>query len=210
MRNREHDTYRSWLGGELALVSVLAFATIALWQTHRLDGYELPRARLALETTVAVLSLIVAILAATRFRVEGRAMDLVLSVGFGVAALGAIAFSIVPDLTDLPTEQREQWAAVGCRILSGIMIAVAPFLGRRLASRAASLWVGVAFGVVVASAIWGIATLAVPEVSPYRPKPFGRHLLRPARGVRPHRHDRVRPALPAPRARPRQLARDRD
>ena len=50
--------------------------------TGRLDGYDLPNARIALDTAVAVVASIVAILTAIRFLVEGRGMDLLLAGGF--------------------------------------------------------------------------------------------------------------------------------
>jgi len=161
-----NNSYRSWLGGQLALTCLLVFATVLLWQTDRLQGYELSKASLALETTVALLSTMVAILAATRFRVEGRAMDLVLSLGFAVAAFGSVAYSILPDLDDQPVAAREAWAGVGCRIVAAALTAVAPFLTIRLGSRRMALGVGLAGTVVVAGASWGLANLALPGQSP--------------------------------------------
>jgi signal transduction histidine kinase len=165
-------TYRSWLGGELALVLLLTFATVLLWQTDRLDGFRLPAARLSLETTVALLSLIVAILAATRFRVDGRIMDLMLSVGFGVAALGAVAFTIVPALDEEPVAAREAWAGVGCRVLAALLVAVAPFVSRRSADRKGALLIGFGCVVPAVAMIWGAADVLTLDAPSFARTPY--------------------------------------
>ena len=48
------EAYRSWLIGELVLVGLLGAATAYLAATSSLNGYALPQARLALDTTIAV------------------------------------------------------------------------------------------------------------------------------------------------------------
>ena len=66
------------------------------------DGYALPHARIALDTSVAITASIVAVLAATRFLVEGRAMDLLLAAGFFATGIGTFAFAVAPVLGDEP------------------------------------------------------------------------------------------------------------
>ena len=56
MKTRPSERYRSWLIGELLLVCVLAIGTILLFLTGRLDGYALPNARVALDTSVALMA----------------------------------------------------------------------------------------------------------------------------------------------------------
>ena len=96
MERTRGESYRSWLLGELVLVVVLGLATAALALTDRLDGYALPEARLVVDTAVAVVASIVAILAAIRFLVGGRVMDVLLSAGFLAAGVGTLAFRIAP------------------------------------------------------------------------------------------------------------------
>ena len=81
METRSGERYRSWLIGELVLASLLGLGTLLLLVTGRLDGYALPNARISLDTAVAVVASIVAILTAIRFLVEGRGMDLLLAGG---------------------------------------------------------------------------------------------------------------------------------
>ena len=125
------DTYRSWLLGELLLIGVLALATVALRLTDRLDGYDLPEARLVVDTAVAVVAGIVAILAGIRFLVERRTMDLLLSAGFVAAALGALAFQIAPVLGGGPLRTGDLWAGLGSGLVAGGLLAAAPFTGSR-------------------------------------------------------------------------------
>ena len=96
MQSHPSDRYRSWLAGELLLVCLLALGTVLLFITGRLDGYELPNARIALDTAVAIVASIVALLAAIRFLVEGRGMDLLLAAGFLSIGLGTAVFAVVP------------------------------------------------------------------------------------------------------------------
>ena len=88
MQTRPSERYRSWLVGELVLVSVLALGTVLLAAAGRLDGYSLPNARIALDTAAALVASIVAVLAATKFLVEGRGMDLLLAGGFLAIGVG--------------------------------------------------------------------------------------------------------------------------
>jgi signal transduction histidine kinase len=156
--------YPSWLAGELTLVAILSLATVLLWQTGRLDGYELPAARLALDTAVALLASFVAILTATRFRVEGRVMDLMLSIGFVVIALGAVAFAVAPSLADRTLESDEAWAGLGCQLLGGALIALSPYLSRRLLARKAALGGGIAFAVVGCIGVWVLTRGLRPDL----------------------------------------------
>jgi signal transduction histidine kinase len=148
------NAYRSWLVGELVLVAVLGLATIALWATDRLEGYALPEARVALVTAVAVVASIVAVLAAIRFLVEGRVMDLLLSSAFLCAALGSLAFEVVPGLDGPDRTHAQAWSAVGVGLLSASLIAVAPFTNRRLGAR--TRWLVAALVVVGAVVIGGL------------------------------------------------------
>ena len=98
MAARASDRYRSWLVGELVLIGVLSLGTIAFAATGRLDGYAFANARIALDTAVAVVASFVAILAATRFLVDGPGMDLLLAGGFLATGVGTFAFAVAPVL----------------------------------------------------------------------------------------------------------------
>src|ERR671925_266101 len=112
------ETYRSWLVGELLLVALLGSATAFFLTTQTLDGYVLPNARIALDSAVTVFALIVAILAAVRFRVEGRAMDLMLAGGFVLAGLGGFCLRVAPTLGNASVQPEEAWASTTVSILA--------------------------------------------------------------------------------------------
>ncbi len=153
MKARPSERYRPWLIGELVLVCLLALGTVLLAVTGRLDGYELPNARIALDTAVAVVASIVAILAAIRFLVEGRGMDLLLAGGFLAIGVGTFAFAVVSVLSGGELGPVEGWAAIGASLFGAMLIAIAPFVGRRTIRRRRAL---VATTVLIAVCLLGI------------------------------------------------------
>lgn len=154
MKTLPSERYRSWLIGELVFVSLLALGTVLLAATGRLDGYQLPSARIALDTAVAVVASIVSILAATRFLVEGRGMDLFLAAGFVAIGAGTFAFAVIPVLSGDELRPTEGWAAIGASLLGAALIAAAPFVTRRSTGRRRALAATVALVVVALFGIW--------------------------------------------------------
>ena len=135
MHGAQAPSYRSWLVSELAIVFLLAGATVALAATDRLGGYTLPWARLVLDTSVALVASMVAVLVAIRFRVEGRALDLLLTAGFAVTALGTFVYGVVPKLDDGRLSNREVWAGLCVELVAAAIIAAAPFATARVSAR---------------------------------------------------------------------------
>lgn len=151
------QSYRSWLLGEILLVSLLA-AGMALFTVNDslASAYELPDARLAFDTAVAVVAAFVCVLASVRFLVEGRVLDLLLAGGFLSIALGTVAFGLVPALAGT-TASSVVWALLGARLLGAGLIAVAPYVDSRLGARHRSLVaVGVGVAVLLAVAAVGL------------------------------------------------------
>jgi len=150
------DTFESWLVGELLLVALLGSAT-ALFFTNPIlrNTYELPEGRLVLDTAVVLAATIVAILAAVRFSVEGRTLDLLLAAGFFVAGVGTLAFSVAPVLGGANQGAPEAWAAIGSRVLAATLIALAPLVpARRIVARRQVLLAGIALLLMALVAIW--------------------------------------------------------
>jgi signal transduction histidine kinase len=154
------QSYRSWLVGELLLVGLLASATGLFAVSDWLQSaYELPETRLVLDTAVAVVAGIVAVLASVRFRVDGRTLDLLLAGGFWSIALGTTVFGLVPVLGGNALPPWAAWALVGARLLGAALIAIAPWAhGRLAARRPALLAVGVGIAALLASAGVGLRT----------------------------------------------------
>lgn len=165
MHRARAEIYRSWLIGELLLAGTLTLATVLLAVTDRLDGYELPDARLALDTTVALVASMVAVLAAIRFLVEGRLLDLLLAAGFLLSGAGTLAFGVAPKLGGDVAAGRETWAAIGADVLGAALIATGAFPTRRLSARRRALAVG-AVGVVAVLAVVWLALTAAGVSSP--------------------------------------------
>ena len=162
------ETYRSWLAGELVLVCLLGVGTAYFALSSSLDGYALPQARLALDTTVAVCATIVAILASVRFLVEGRVLDVLLACGFLAAGLGTLAFAVVPALGGGALTPTELSAVVGTQLLAGLLVAIAPFVHRRVGWRLHLLAVAGTATVLALAGIGGLAVVLDPvrEVGP--------------------------------------------
>ena len=156
MRTRPSERYPSWLIGELLLVCVLAIGTILLVLTGRLDGYALPNARIALDTSVAITASMVAVLTATRFLVGGRAMDLLLAAGFFATGIGTFAFAVVPILSgnEAGLGSIETWAALGASLFGAALIAMAPFVSQKTTRRKRALVVTVVLVLVSLLGIW--------------------------------------------------------
>jgi len=153
VRTRPSERYRSWLIGELLLVTVLALGTVLLATTGRLDGYTLPNARIALDTAVALVASIVAVLTAIRFLVEGRGMDLLLTGGFLAIGVGTFVFAVAPVLSGSELGAVESWAAIGAGLFGAVLIACAPFVTRRMTRRRRAV---AAVVVLVAIALVGL------------------------------------------------------
>ena len=166
---RHPEAYRTWLRGQLALVGMLGLATALLATVNRLGGYEAPPARLALDTVVVVVAAMVAVLAAIRFRVDGRFLDLLLAAGFTVSAVGTMAFGIAPKLAGDALPPREAWATIAAQVAAAGLIAASPFLHRRTNRRSRALLVAATGSVAVLAGAWGVFALGgvdAPLVGP--------------------------------------------
>jgi signal transduction histidine kinase len=164
MDAKRPDAFRSWLVGELLLVALLGAATaLFVTATDLDDSYQLPQARLVLDTAVAVVATIVAILTAIRFRVDGRLMDLLLAGGFWAIGLGTFVFNVAPVLNGGSLEAPEAWAGVTADILAAALIATAPFVHRRLHDRGPALVISVVAVTAALAVPWTIlASVAAP------------------------------------------------
>jgi signal transduction histidine kinase len=138
VRHDDRDDFQAFLWGQILLFGLLG-TSLAFFLTHR--GFQthwaLPQLRLVLQTMVALAAGIVAVLAGVRFSVEGRRLDLLLSLGFFLASASTFAFSVAPVLGGQPIHRAEAWSGVLGRLASWILIAAAPFargrtrIGRR-------------------------------------------------------------------------------
>src|SRR5829696_9381620 len=170
MRRNDRDAYQAWLVGELLLVGLLG-AALALFLAYPdlRTSYELPNLRLALDTGIVLAATIVAVLAGTRFSVEGRRLDLLLCAGFATAAGTALFFAVCPVLGGEPIQTPEAWAGVAGRILALGLIAAASFVRGRVVGARWALRLGLAFVAIALGGIWLLARSlgsALPSLDP--------------------------------------------
>ena len=155
------EKYRSWLVGEILLVGLLASGTALFAASESLQSaYELHDARLAFDSAVAVVAVIVCVLASVRFLVDGRTLDLLLAAGFWSIALGTVAFSLVPVLGEGSLTPDAALAFVGAQLLGAGLIALAPYVDGRMSARRRSLLAtGAGVGLVLAVVAVGASGL---------------------------------------------------
>jgi signal transduction histidine kinase len=160
MEHLRSQSYRSWLVGEVILVLLLGSGTVLFAVSGSLQSaYELPETRLVLDTAVAVVAGLVAVLASVRFRVDGRSLDLLLAAGFWSISLGTTVFGLVPVLDGDPLPPWAAWSLVGSRLLGAALIAIAPWWNARIPQRRQALViVGLGIAAILASAGFGLRT----------------------------------------------------
>lgn len=165
MRQEEvqRDDYQAWLWGEILLLGLLgaSFALFAAYESLR-TAYELPELRLVISTVITLAGSVVAILAGARFTVEGRRSDLFLSSGFFVGAVGTVLFAIGPTLGGEPVGKIEAWADIGSRLIAAGLVAAAPFVPGRIATRSRALRVWLAGFAVLIAVLWAFADSVSP------------------------------------------------
>jgi signal transduction histidine kinase len=152
---RSRTDLQAWLWGEILLSGLLG-ASLALFVSHPAlrTEYDRPELLLALETTMALGGVLIALLAAARFAVEGLRTDLLLATGFLVGSLSTAAFAIVPVLGGSSLQPSENWAAAVGGILGTALVATAPFVGGRSRVRDRALWDSLAAATIVLLAAW--------------------------------------------------------
>jgi signal transduction histidine kinase len=157
--------YQSWLLGEILLAGLLG-ASLALFLAYPVlqTSWDLPQLRLVLQTTMALAGLLVALLAAVRFSVEGRRLDLLLASGFFVSSLSAFAFSIGPQLGGATIKAPEGWAALLGGMLGQALIAAAPFLRGRTKYRDWAIANAVAAAGIALLVAWSLLRAAGPAL----------------------------------------------
>ncbi len=154
---RKRDAYQAWLLGEVLLLALLG-AALALFLTRLQphSSYALPHLKLVLQTVGALAGGLVALLAGVRFTTERRRFDLLLCLGFFVAAVSTAAFGLAPSIAEQDLTRAEAWTGVVSRLIAWILIAAAPFAGGVVTSSRRTLGNWLAFLVVALVLLWGL------------------------------------------------------
>jgi signal transduction histidine kinase len=170
MRQDARDDFQAWVWGQILLFGLLG-AALALFVTKdSLPTYwTLPELRLVLQTTVALASGLIALLAGVRFSVEARRRDLLLSTGFFVASISTLAFSIAPVLGGRPIQRTEGWANAAGLLLAWALIAGAPFAHGRAKTGRRALGNAITTAAIVLFLAWALFRSlgdALPTLTP--------------------------------------------
>jgi signal transduction histidine kinase len=162
--------YQAWLWGEILLAGLLG-ASLALFLAYPVlqTSWDLPELRLVLQTTMALAGLLVAVLAAVRFSVEGRRLDLLLASGFFVTSLSAFAFAIGPQFGGRTLQAAENWSALLGGILGQALIAAAPFIRGRTKYRDWAIANAVAAAGIALLVAWSLLRAAGPSLPDLNP-----------------------------------------
>ena len=169
---QERYAYQAWLWGEVLLLGLLGAALALFLDYPELrHSYDLPELRLVLDTAITLAAGIVAVLTGTRFSVEGRRVDLLLSCGFFVAAASTLLFAVVPAIGGGPIAGTEGWAHVAGGLLAAVLIAAAPFVRGRVAARQRALGNAVVALVAILGIVWAFANAVRPVLPSLVPLP---------------------------------------
>ena len=178
MKRDDRNESQSWLWGEILLAGLLG-ASLALFlaypalRTH----WDLPELRLVLQTAMSGAGLLVAVLAAARYSVEGRRVDLLLASGFFVTSLSGAIFAIGPTFGGGGIRPAEAWASLIGAILGQALIALAPFTRGPSKHREWSIANAVAAAGITLFVAWSLLRAlgkTLPDLSPPpgQPQPF--------------------------------------
>ena len=213
---KRRSEYENWLWGEILLAALLG-ALLALFLSYPAlrTRYDLPQLRLVLQTTMALAGLLVALLAAVRFSVEGRRLDLLLASGFFVISLSSAVFAIGPQLGRGHVKPAEAWAALLGAILGQALIAAAPIVKGRSKYRDWAIANAVAAAGLALFVAWSLLQAAGTDLPALNSPTRGPAAVLPHRHARaagvplPRLRRRLERAVPPARRRPRELARAR-
>lgn len=173
MTRRGRTGYQNWLWGEILLAGLLG-ASLALFLSYPAlrTSYDLPELHLVLQTTMALVGVLVAVLAGARYATEGRRVDLLLASGFLVTSLSSAAFAIGPRFDGRDVGPAESWAALIGAIFGTTLIAIAPLTRGRSKYRDWSIANAVAVAALVVFLAWSALRSLGPALPPL-PAPHG-------------------------------------
>ena len=134
------DDFQAWLWGEILLIGLLG-ASLALFLAYPdiRTSFDLPRLRLVLQTTMALAGALMALLAGVRFSVEGRRLDLLLSIGFLVQGVSSLASRSARRLRSSARAVRGIRPGLVGGLLGLALIAAAPFTPGKTKTRERAL-----------------------------------------------------------------------
>jgi len=148
-----HDRFMGLLWGQVLLFALFG-ASLALYITDPdlQAPFYVPELKLVLQTAFTLIGVLVAVLSATRFSVEGRRFDLLLFTGFFVCSLSLLAFSIAPSVAGYAGRGPDYWSAVVGSTVGWGLIALATLARGHVARRGSLIVYAMVAGVAVLAA----------------------------------------------------------
>lgn len=129
------------------------------------------RANLLVQTTAALVALLVAAIAYGRFRLRRRLADLLLVLALGQFAVGNLLFTTMPLVADGTAGSRSAWAATLTRLAGVVLLCAAAFAGGRAVDRPRRTGdaTGVALATVTLTGLALVLARSLPEIDPGSP-----------------------------------------
>jgi signal transduction histidine kinase len=149
------DRFIGLLWGQVVLFALFD-ASLGLFLVYpqlRVPLY-VPELKLMLETVFALTGILVAVLSATRFTVEGRRFDLLISAGFFVTSSSLLAFAIGPAVSGFAGRPTERWASIVGSTFGWALVALAPLVRGHVARRGALIVPMMTAGAAILGLVW--------------------------------------------------------
>jgi signal transduction histidine kinase len=170
-RSRARPGVTALTCGAAVLGAVVTAAVIAIPEFR--FGYREPRLHVVVETTAALVSLILALLALGRFRRSRELGDVLLAAAFVLLSAVNLIFSAVPAAVQDGPSQAATWGALAGRMVGGLLLTVAAAGPRRVVDRRRGTQllvggpaVGIGLAIVLAAAAPYLPRAVDPELSP--------------------------------------------
>jgi len=166
---------RGWRAGLLLALAVgVGVTTLIAANPDLRYGPQRPALHVQIATTAALVALLVALLAAGRYRRLPRAGDLLLATSFGLLGVTNVLTSAIQGATGRSPHGPLAWTPVSGRVVAAALLAGAAFAGGRMVARPRRTARSLALGSVVALAVLAIALAALdpqlpPAVGPHVP-----------------------------------------
>ncbi len=174
---RQAGTVRTRLLAWLATVAT-SYAVFAAYVDPSRLVRAAPGANLTIQTTAALVAVLVAVSALGRFRQRRQVADLLLALSLVQIAAANLLFTAVPLAQRVPTTgSRTLWAGVLVRLMGALLLAVAAHVPPRAVEPSRRRYADPAAVVLVTSTLLGLAYLAasrLPRVSPAVVEPGSR------------------------------------
>ncbi len=149
------DRFIGLLWGQVVLFALFD-ASLGLFLVYpqlRVPLY-VPELKLTLDTVFALTGVLIAVLSATRFTVEARRFDLLISAGFFVTSSSLLAFTIVPAVAGFSGRQAERWSSIVGSTIGWALVALAPLVRGHVARRGAVIVPVMTAGAAALGAVW--------------------------------------------------------